>query len=139
MAIIDPIKIDGLRELQRNLRTLDAELPKALRLAHNEAAGLVVDWAQSRVTVRSGRARRSVRATSSQREAKVTGGGARIPYYPWLDFGGRDGPARSVRRLFIKAGRYIYPGYTQRRDQVQERLLGALLQVCRQAGVDEAP
>lgn len=139
MAIIDPIKVEGLREFQRNLRTLDASLPKALRLAHNEAAQLVVDWAQPRVPRRSGKAARSVRATSSQREARVTGGGARVPYYPWLDFGGRVGKGKSVRRPFESGGRYIYPGYVRNKPEVEERLMAALLQVCQQAGIAVDP
>ena len=136
MAIIDPIKVDGLVEFQRNLRALSTDLPKALRLAHNDAAELVVDWARPRVPSDSGKARRSVRATSSQREAKVTGGGALVPYYPWLGVGGRVGRGKSVRRPFNKGGRYIYPGYVRNKAEVEERLLAALLQVCQQAGVE---
>lgn len=136
MAIIDPIKVDGLVQFQRSLREVDRALPKALRLANNEAADLVVTWARPRIPSRSGAAARSVRATSSQREAQVTGGGKRTPYYPWLDFGGRVGPRNSVRRPVLKGGRYIYQGYTQQRDRVEEVLLAALLQVCRQAGVE---
>lgn len=132
---IDPITVQGLREFQRSLRQLDAGLPRALRLANNEAAQIVVDWAQPRVASRSGRARRSVRATSGQREAKVTGGGARVPYYPWLDFGGRVGRGGGVRRPFESGGRYIYPGYATNRDEVQRVLVEALLTVCRQAGI----
>lgn len=136
MADIDPIKITGLVEFQRALRALDAELPRALRLAHNQAAEVVVEWARPRVPTTSGRARASVRATSSQRDARVTGGGARVPYYPWLDFGGRVGRQKSIKRPFLSGGRYIYPGYTRNRDQVEGVLLAALLEVCRRAGVE---
>ena len=59
-----------------------------------------------------------------------------MPYYPWLDFGGRVGKGKSVRRPFNKGGRYIYPGYAKNRPEVEERLLAALLQVCQQAGVE---
>src|SRR5689334_15341087 len=83
----EPIKITGLAEFNRALRRMSTDLPKALRQAQNEAAGIVVDWARPRVPVRSGRAARSVRASSTRTAARVTGGGARVPYYPWLDFG----------------------------------------------------
>lgn len=136
---LDPIKVDGLREFQRTLRALDAGLPRTLRLAHNEAAKIVVDWAQPRVPARTGKARASVRATSSQREARVTGGGKRVPYYPWLDFGGRVGRNRTVQRPFQKGGRYIYPGYTRNKDKIQDALVDALVQVAVDAGLTVQP
>jgi hypothetical protein len=135
MVQIDPIKVDGLAEFSRNLRKLDKDLPKGLRLASNDAAQLIVDWARPRVARRSGRAAATVKAKSTRTEARVSGGSARAPYYPWLDFGGRVGRKRSVTRPFIKEGRYIYPGFMRNRDEIQDRLLKALLQVAHEAGV----
>ena len=132
---IEPIKITGLAEFNRNLRKLDSDLPKVLRQAQNTGAQLVVDWAQPRVPSRSGKARRSVRASSTRTAARITGGGARAPYYPWLDFGGRVGRKRSVHRAFLPNGRYIYAGYGARRDEVHTALVQALLEVAEQAGV----
>jgi hypothetical protein len=131
------IGIEGLAEFSRNLRKLDSELPKALRLALNEAADLVVDEARPGIPSRSGRAKRSVRKASTRTAVRVRGGGARAPYYPWLDFGGRVGKGRSIERPFLKEGRYIYAGYFRLRDtgQFQETLAAALLKVAAQAGV----
>lgn len=135
--IIDPIKIEGLSDFRRNLRAIDRDLPKAIRVAGNEAAELVVRYARPSVPIgKTGRARQSVRASSTQTRAQVTGGGKRVPYYPWLDFGGRVGRRRSVSRPFIPAGRAIYPAYTQHRDEVSDALLAALLEVVRKAGVE---
>lgn len=136
MAVIEPIKITGLAEFNRNLRKINGELPKALRLAGNEAANIVVDWSQPRVPSRSGRAAGSIKAKSTRTEARVSGGGTRTPYYPWLDFGGKVGRHRSVKRQYRKAGRYIYPGYTENMTRVNEVLLGALLDVVRQADME---
>jgi len=136
MANVDPIKIEGLAEFSRNLRKLDNDLPKALRVAHNEAADVVANWAAARVPRRSGRAGRSVKARSTRTEGRVIGGGRSVPYYPWLDFGGRVGRSRSVRRPFVKGGRFIYPGYSRQKDKVNRVLLKALLQVAQQAGLD---
>lgn len=80
MAAIEPIKIQGLAEFNRDLRRLDKDLPKVLRQAHNVGAQLVVDWAQPKIKSVSGRTRRSVRATSTRTESRVTGGGARVPW-----------------------------------------------------------
>jgi hypothetical protein len=133
----DAIKIDGLAEFQRNLKKLDKDLPKAVRVALNEAADLVVDYARPRIPKRSGRAARSVRSRSTRTEARVTGGGNRAPYYPWLDFGGRVGKGKSVKRTFHPDGRYIYDGYFKKRDSGEfgDVLTKALLGVAKQAGV----
>lgn len=136
VALIDPIHIDGLAQLNRSLRQLDKDAPKALRLAHNDAADLVVAWARPRVPARSGRARNSVKARSTRTQARVIGGSARVPYYPWLDFGGRVGPRKSIHRLFRKEGRYIYPGFTAQRDDIEVRLADSLARVIREAGLD---
>jgi hypothetical protein len=135
--MIEPIKITGLAEFNRNLRKINADLPKTLRLAQNKGAQLVVDWAKPKIPRKSGAAARTVKAKSTRTESRVTGGSARVaPYYPWLDFGGHVGPKRSVRRAYHSDGRYIYQGYYAQRDQVQDVLVDALLDVVRGAGVE---
>lgn len=139
MTSIEPIKITGLAEFSRNLRKLDSDLPKGLRLASNQAGKLIVDWAVPRVPIgpgRGGHAASSIKTKSTRTEARVSGGGKRYPYYPWLDFGGRVGRRRSVKRPFMRSGRYIYEGYAQRYEDVQAALLRALLDVARDAGVE---
>lgn len=132
----DAIRVSGLRELSRDLKRISGDAPKALRLAGNKAAQLVVDWARPRVPSRTGRAARSVRALSTRTATRVAGGSRRIPYFPWLDYGGRVGPARSVDRPFRKEGRYIYQGFYARRDQVATVLTDELRAVVRSTGWD---
>lgn len=139
MATVEPIKITGLAEFNRNLRKLDNDLPKALRLAHNEAAQLIVNWAQPRIPRKSGRAAGTLKAKSTRTESRVQGGSKRVPYYPWLDFGGKVGPKRSVKRPFIKEGRYIYPALSANYDRFAELLTEKLIDVARQAGVEIEP
>lgn len=134
--MIEPIKIDGLASFTRNLRRLDAELPKTLRVAMNDAAQVVVDWARPRVPRRSGRAARSLRVASTGRAVRVRAGGARVPYYPWLDFGGRVGRGRSIRRPFRREGRYLWAGYSAKSNEVRQITERALLDAARSAGVE---
>ena len=131
------IRIEGLAEFVRNLRKLDRELPKALRIAMNQAAQLVVDDASPHVPTRSGRAVRSIKTVSTPTSVRVKAGGARAPYFPWLDYGGRVGRRKATRRAFLKEGRYLYPAYFRKRDsgQIQAILNRALLDVAAQAGV----
>lgn len=134
--MIDPIKIDGLAAFTRNLRRLDSDLPKTLRVAMNDAAAVVVDWARPRVPRRSGRAARSLRTASTGRAVRVRAGGARVPYYPWLDFGGRTGRSRSISRPYRKQGRYLWAGYSAKSNEVRRRTERALLDAARSAGVE---
>jgi hypothetical protein len=133
---VEPIRVEGWREFNRKLRVMDANLPKALRLAGNEAAEIVVDWAQPRVPRKSGRAAASVKSRSTRTAARVSGGSKSVPYYAWLDYGGRVGPNKSVERRFVKEGRFLYPGYAKNAEKVHAVLLAALRKVADDAGLD---
>jgi hypothetical protein len=132
------IRIAGLREFSRGLKAIDRDLPKALRIAFNDAANIIVDDTKPNIPVRSGRAQSSVRARSTRTAARIVGGSARAPYYPWLDFGGRVGRRNSVRRPVIADGRYIYPAYFKNRDsgRFQEAMSDAVIDIARQAGIE---
>lgn len=134
----ETLRVEGLKEFQRALKQMSKEHPKALRRAQNVAADLVVRNALPKVPVRSGAARRSLKAASTQTATRVRGGGARAAYYPWLDFGGRVGRARSVSRPFRKEGRYLYKTYYALRDsgEFQDLLSEELVKVGRAAGLE---
>ena len=129
------IRISGLREFRRDLRRLDKSLPKGLRLAGNEAADIVVKAAKPRVPHRSGRAAGSLKAASTATMARVQGGSKRVPYFAFLDFGGRVGRRHSVKRPFLKQGRYIWAAFADNRGKVQKTLRKALSELARGAGL----
>lgn len=133
--LIDPIQIAGLAELRRSLRTIDASQARALRLAGNAAAKLVVDEAQPAVPRRSGKAQKSIRTRSSQLETRVVSGGNRAPYMPWLDYGGKVGKDNTASRPFIKEGRYVYPAFSRVRDDVERVLRVELRTLAESAGL----
>ena len=130
------VQVVGLKEFQRSLKAIDRDLPKALRLALNDAGNIIVDQAVPRIPRRKGRAAKSVKARSTQKMVRVVGGGNRAPYYPWLDFGGSVGKRRSVKRPFLTKGRYIYDAFFRNRDEFVERLEGNLRDVARAAGIE---
>lgn len=132
----DPIQIDGLKQFSRDLKKLDNDLPKALRIAFNGAADIVVADARPGIPTKSGKAKASVKARSTRTAARVVGGGNRAPYYPWLDFGGRVGRGRSVTRPFLSDGRYIYNAFYDNSKRFGEVLEAALFDVVRQAGIE---
>jgi len=136
MSTIDPIRVSGLREFQRALKQMDGESQKQLRVVLNQAAETVAAGAARRVPTRSGKARQSLRAQSSQREDRVMGGSKKVPYYAWLDFGGRIGRNKAQRRPFVKAGRYMYPTFAANRDTIYTALQKGLADLARNAGLE---
>lgn len=134
--LIEPVRIEGLREIVRALRQVSADLPKALRLAANTAANIVVDEARRTVPTRSGKAKASIKAKSTRTASRVTSGGRKAPYMPWLDYGGRVGRNDSANRPFIADGRYVYPAFYAKRDEFERVLRAELDAVVRQAGLE---
>lgn len=137
--MIRPIRVEGLREFSRALKRVDNEAPKGLRLAANRAADIVVRTAKPRVPLGpgiGGHAVTSIKAASTRTAARVSEGGKRYPYMPWLDFGGRVGPRKSVKRPFLKEGRYIWKAFAEKRDEIEEVLEDAIVQVARDAGLE---
>jgi hypothetical protein len=133
----EAIRIDGLKEFQKALRDMDRALPKQLRVILNEATSVVIDWARPRVPKRTGRAAASIKARSSQREARVAIGGRKAPYMPWLDFGGEGKrPGRPSARPFIKKGRYLYAGLDATRDEVTEVMSKGMTALAASAGLE---
>lgn len=133
------IRVEGLREFNTKLRKLGKDLPKGLRLAGNEAADIVVRQAKPLVPIgpgRNGHAASSIRVASTRTEARVSAGGKRYPYYPWLDFGGGVGPNKSIRRPFYSDGRYIWKAYGDNRAEIERVLTAALIKVAADAGLD---
>ena len=136
MASIKPIKVQGLNEFSKNLKKISKDLPKAVRLAGNEAAQLIVSWAKPKVPKRSGKAAGSIKAASTQKTARVRAGGNRAPYYAWLDFGGRVGQKKATQRKFYSDGRYLYPALHAQRADIQKVYEDALINVVEDGGIN---
>lgn len=136
MPTIDPVRVEGLADLARSLRAVNSDLPKALRLAANKAAEIVVEEARRNVPRRTGAAAKSIKAKSTRTAARVTSGGRRAPYMPWLDYGGKVGKNDTASRPFIADGRYVYPAYRSKRDEFEKVLRESLQDVARSGGLE---
>lgn len=132
----DAIRIDGLAQFNRNLRKLDGDLPKLLRVSLNDATGVIIGYAKPRIPKRSGRAAGTLRARSTRTKARVSAGGRRAPYYPWLDFGGKGPNNRPAKRPFYVDGRYLYQALIIKRDEFHAALTRSLVGVAEQAGIE---
>jgi len=130
------IAVEGLKELTKALRDVDKDLPKLIRLAANDAANILIDKTRPTMPSRTGRAKGSLKARSTRTSARVSIGGAKAPYVPWLDFGGKTGRNKSVIRPFIKEGRYLYPTLAKYRDDIVDNMQENLQDIVRQAGLE---
>tara|TARA_R110000744_G_scaffold78022_1_gene154007 strand:- start:989 stop:1402 length:414 start_codon:yes stop_codon:yes gene_type:complete len=96
LVSVGKIEVEGIRSLQKQLRTLDDKALKAeLRKVNKDAATIVADEAKNLVPVRSGRLKASIGARGGQRDASVKAGSeARVPYAGPIHFGWA---ARNIR------------------------------------------
>ena len=138
MAAIEPIKIEGLRDFQKALKNMDSDLPKALRVALNNAVTIIVTDAKPKIPKNTGKAAASLKTVSTQTKARVKAGGSKAPYFPWLDFGGkRRGRGGGVAiRPFYKQGRFVWLSLAEKREEVLAGLQDALIEVARTAGLE---
>lgn len=134
------IRVEGLASLRRDLKRAEQiDDRNDLRDGLKAAADIVAREAKSRVPVRSGAARDAVRATAGGNTAYVVGGKAKVPYYGWLDFGGRNprtGNPRSVGPWSgagggPSKGRFIYPALDAKEGEVVEAVEDAVSQALR--------
>lgn len=130
------IAVSGLRELSRSLNKIDSASAKQLRIVFNEAAELVIATARPRIPRRTGRAAGSLKTKSTRTAVRVAFGGPKAPWFPWLDFGGKVGRRKSVVRPFLKDGRYVYPAYYERHDDIVRAMQEGIERVARSAGLE---
>lgn len=132
------IRVQGLNDFVRLLREVDKELPKEVRKGFNQVAEVVATDARARVPVRSGALRASIRVSSTQREARITMGSAKVPYAGWMEFGGTLAhPKRGTeqRRPIVRRGRYLYGSYFAHRDLVGRKAEEVLSTLATKAGL----
>lgn len=136
MTFMEPIQVENLRGLQKQLKAAENATPGMLRIALNDVSQVIVNVARPRVPSRSGAARSTLKAASTATAARVAAGGTKAPYFPWLDFGGAVGINKSVRRPFIRGGRYIYVAYSQEHKNIMRLLEKRVTDVIETAGLD---
>jgi hypothetical protein len=90
----DKVRVEGLREVQKALRSADKELAKLLGQRQKKIAADIVNKAESEAQSRGGAAGKAARAgayraVSDQRAAKVELQGDRFPYVLGGEFGAK--------------------------------------------------
>lgn len=134
------IDVTGLKELRKNLKKLDdgGAMVKELKSVLKQASLIVVNQARPEVPLgppEGGHARSSVKAGATATGARVTGGGAKYPYYPWLDFGGMGGRGKKNKREFLKRGRFIWKAVWDKKQEIHDTLQEGIERVVRESGL----
>lgn len=138
------VKIEGLKELRRDLKKMDGALPKEIaRINRQVVRAIAVPDAKRRAAARSNprvgrKVLDSIKGTGSQTRAQIVGGGARVPWFKGMEFGSnqvrrtaRGGhttqfPTRSPKRGRGLEGYFLYPAvynnFPRIRDAYQDML-----------------
>lgn len=132
------VEVTGLKELSRAFKAIDPKLALTLKGALKDIADEVITVAVRKFdfTTRSGNAQASLKARSGLKGAGIAFGGAKAPYYPWLDFGGAVGRSRSVQRTVVRGGRYVYPAIGDSGDMIRDKVGEAVEKAAEGAGFE---
>jgi hypothetical protein len=159
------IRIDGIEDVVASMRAMDRGLPREMAREMGFEAQEIVGKIKRSIPSDSGRAAASVRTTQRANRSGVSvfvkGGGARVPYFGWLDFGGKlpdkrpntkkalswpglVGPkgqpkgvlyAKGAERTKLKDGRYIYPAIRRHRGELEQAMVDAVDRAKQRAGL----
>jgi HK97 gp10 family phage protein len=127
MSSTKPVRIEGIKDIRRSVNRLGTELDTkaakgALKEMNAEAAEKVKQTASGLVPVRTGKLSNTLRASGTQKSARVRAGTKRVPYAPPIHFGW---PARG-----ISPQTFLYDALDKRRNEVvdvYEKRLSALI------------
>lgn len=115
------VRVEGLSKVIRQLKAIEPDLVDELKAANRSIADDVVLTARTLVPRRSGQLAASVRAGASARTGNVKAGKARVPWAGPVHFGWN---ARNIRPQ-----PFLYDALDERRAEVEERYLAAMLAV----------
>ena len=129
------VKTSGLREVRASLEAGERLAGRAMDEALDEVVTLIATGAKRLVPRRSGRAAGSIRPGPARGGKAEVVGGAGVPYYGWLDFGGTVGIGGGSRRPYLADGRYIRATYMDRRATIDEILRDEAAALIKRAGL----
>lgn len=110
-AVVGVERIEGLREVQRDLRLLGDDTKTEMKATHLAAAEIVVMGAKRYVPYRTGRLAASIRALATNTSGRVRAGSASVPYAGPIHFGW------PLRRIAPQP--FIYDALDPRREDIR--------------------
>lgn len=109
MAAGPRVEVEGAKELRRALKRMGHDV-KDLTAINRKAAQPVLEKAKDIVPVRSGRLKRSIRLSATQKRAAILAGKSTVPYAGPIHFG--------WRRRNIEPQPFLYDALDERRQEV---------------------
>lgn len=120
------VVVTGLRDLNKALKAANAEASDEMKAVLKGIAEGVVTDVRSRVPHRTGKAASSYRPRGGVKGASIAWAGPKAAYAPWIEFGGAVGKGKSVKRPFIKGGRYLYPAINDNMADIEAKVADAI-------------
>lgn len=133
------VRVHGLNELNRALRTMGKEFQKELTQTNKDVAGLVADDAKAAAYALGGVAAKvapSVKAAGGTTWAGVSFGGAAYPFAAGAEFGSyRYRQFRPWRGNGSDAGYFLYPAIRQDAERIETEYTEALDRLLKKNGL----
>lgn len=137
--MVEKVRIEGLAEFLRELKKVDADLPKEIRLANKGFADNIASQAAgafSSLGAGGPNVGATVKSFAQQRQAGIKFGGD-LPYSMGVEFGARTLPQFAPWRGSGEgAGYALFPTIEANRDDLLERVGDAIDDVMRRAFPD---
>ena len=124
------VHVEGLAELRKALKAIDAAAPKELAAAGKEVAGFVADDARGLASGLGGVAAKvapSIAPGGTQRGGSVNFGGSSYPMALGAEFGGQGRPTTQQFRPHLgTTGYFVYPAIRQDADRIETEFRNAI-------------
>lgn len=133
------VEVIGMAELQKSLGLIDKTLKREFNKEMRNIGRRVVTQVRAKMPVDSGAARNSIKTGVRNGSAYVQGGKLTVPYYAWLEYGGKLQPTGKRHNLIVRTrkpeGRYLYPTVEEMRPEILESAKAAFEQTKRELGL----
>lgn len=128
-----PIRVEGLVELQRDLKKFAPAVQKKCRARMRKAVNVIVGNARRRAPKRTGRLVKGIKAQVTNKGAALV---SKAPHARISEYGGRH-PVHGDREtwVFHPARPHVGPAVDAGRDQVTTESIGAVNDAKREAGL----
>jgi hypothetical protein len=115
------VEVVGLSKVLRQIKQIDPDLVAELKAANRDIADDVVTTARTLSPKETGTLAGSLRPGATNRTGIVRAGSRKVPWAGPIHFGWR---ARN-----IKPNPFLYDAFDERRDDVEDRYLAAMLKI----------
>lgn len=133
------VSVQGLTQFRKAIKQLSPELAKEFRRDMKDVAVIVARAAAPNVPVVTGMAASSVQASTSGSTVQVRAGGAKAPYFGWLEFGGVLHPVggrhNTITRAKVRRGRTLMPAVDAHHAELIAAAEKAIRNAARKAGL----